>query len=44
VFAAVFGAWLLQETMNFRETSGCVLVFSAVILSQLPIPMKKRHD
>lgn len=36
VFAALFGWLLLHETMTGRELFGCVLVFSAVILSQLP--------
>jgi len=36
VFAVVFGALLLNETMTFWEACGCVLVFSAVILSQIP--------
>lgn len=34
---AVLGGWLvLKETMAFHELLGCVLVFTAVILSQLP--------
>lgn len=36
VFAVVFGALLLNETMTPWEACGCVLVFSAVILSQVP--------
>ena len=36
VFAVIFGCLLLQETLTVWETLGCVLVFSAVILSQLP--------
>lgn len=41
VFAVVFGAWFLQERMSIYEAIGCVLVFAAVILSQLP-DRKKR--
>lgn len=41
VFAALFGWLLLHETMTVWEFSGCVLVFSAVILSQIPIGRKK---
>ena len=36
VFAVVFGAIILREQMTDFETWGCVLVFAAVILSQLP--------
>ena len=36
VFAVLGGWWLLGETMTPWETTGCVLVFAAVILSQLP--------
>lgn len=36
VFAVVFGALLLHERMTLPESIGCVLVFAAVILSQLP--------
>lgn len=36
VFAALFGWLLLHETMTTPELLGCLLVFSAVILSQLP--------
>ena len=41
VFAVVFGVALLHETMTFWEALGCVLVFLAVILSQLPLPHRK---
>lgn len=41
VFAALFGWLLLDETMTAYEAMGCVLVFSAVILSQIPIRTKK---
>lgn len=42
VFAVVFGALILKETMTGWEISGCVLVFAAVILSQIPIKAKVR--
>ncbi len=35
-FAAIFGFLLLTETMSAREFFGCVLMFIAVIISQLP--------
>lgn len=36
VFAALFGWLLLHETMTRDELLGCVLVFAAVVISQLP--------
>lgn len=42
VFAVLFGWLLLNERMTKYEISGCILVFIAVILSQ--IPAKKIHD
>lgn len=36
VFAALFGWLLLHETMTRAELLGCVLVFAAVVISQLP--------
>lgn len=36
VFGAVFGFLLLHEIMSPRELAGCMLLFSAVIISQLP--------
>lgn len=41
VFAVLFGWMLLNEWMTKYEISGCILVFTAVILSQIPI--KKTH-
>lgn len=40
VFAVIFGMLLLHETMTGWEILGCVLVFSAVVLSQIPIKSK----
>jgi drug/metabolite transporter (DMT)-like permease len=40
VFAAIFGALILKETMTGWEVTGCVLVFMAVILSQIPVGKK----
>ena len=42
VFAALCGWLLLNEQMSAAEFCGCALVFSAVILSQLP-EKKKTH-
>ena len=36
VFAALFGWLLLHDTMTRAELLGCVLVFAAVVISQLP--------
>ena len=40
VFAAVFGALLLRETMTAWEWLGCFLMFSALILSQVKFKKK----
>lgn len=40
VFAAIFGVIILHESMTGWETLGCVLVFAAVILSQIPVKRK----
>ena len=42
VFAVLAGWLILGETMTTAETIGCILMFAAVILSQLPVPMKKK--
>jgi len=42
VFAVVFGCLLLKETMTGWEILGCVLMFLAVVLSQIPVPTKKK--
>lgn len=42
VFAVLFGWLLLNERMTKYEITGCVLVFSAVLLSQIPV--KNSHD
>lgn len=41
VFATIFGILFLSEKMSHREIIGCVLLFSAVILSQIPIRFQK---
>ena len=40
VFAVIFAMLILGETMTSWETIGCILVFVAVILSQIPIKTK----
>lgn len=44
VFAAIFGWLFLQEVLTFWESLGCLLVFTAVILSQIPVPIKKKQS
>lgn len=41
VWAAVGGALLLGEVMSARETIGCVILFIAVVIAQLPDKVKK---
>lgn len=36
VFSSVFGWLILRQTMTGREAFGCVLIFAAVILAQIP--------
>ena len=43
VFAVLAGLVLLNETLSPQETLGCVLVFSAVILSQITSFKKKEN-
>lgn len=44
VFAALAGWLLLNEVMTGKEFLGCVLVFAAVILAQVPLPMGKKAN
>ena len=36
VFAAICGAIILGEALSAREITGCVIMFVAIILAQLP--------
>ena len=40
VFAVIAGAIILHQSMTPREYLGCVLMFLAVVLAQIPIPAK----
>ena len=42
VFAVLFGWLVLGEVMTAREGLGCILVFAAIILSQLPISILRK--
>lgn len=45
VFAALFGCLVLHEILTGKEFLGCVLVFVAVILAQIPLPeIGKKKD
>ncbi len=41
VVSVISGCIILKETLSLREGFGCVLMFGAIILSQLPSPKKK---
>lgn len=43
VFAAVSGWVILNETMGIREIVGCVLIFAAIIVSQLTFGRKEKN-
>jgi len=43
VFAAVCGALFLHETMSGRELTGCIIMFAAFIISQIPDMLKKEE-
>ncbi|MGN0383647.1 MAG: DMT family transporter [Eubacterium sp.] len=40
VFSVIAGAVLLHERMSSRELFGCALIFTAIVLAQLPINSK----
>ena len=42
VFAVIFGALILEETMTKWEWLGCALMFSALILSQIKFKKKTK--
>ena len=44
VFAVLAGALLLQERMSARELLGCVVMFAAIVLVQIPLPGIRRKD
>lgn len=41
VFAVLFSWLLLDESLSAREGIGCVLMFAAIVLAQIPIRSKK---
>ena len=44
VFSVVFGFLILHERMTYRESLGCLLMFGAIILAQIPNPFHKNTD
>ena len=40
VFAALSGWLILHENLSLKELCGCILVFLAVILAQIPLTQK----
>ncbi|MBR5985224.1 MAG: hypothetical protein IK019_02305 [Clostridia bacterium] len=44
VFAVIAGALLLSERMSARELTGCVIMFAAIVLVQIPLPAGKKAD
>lgn len=42
VFAALSGWALLNESLSVKELFGCALVFAAVILAQIPLPVNSK--
>ncbi len=43
VFAVIAGALLLHEKMTPRELTGCIIMFAAIILVQIPLPGKRKE-
>jgi drug/metabolite transporter (DMT)-like permease len=44
VFAAIAGALLIGERMRPRELAGCVVMFAAILLVQLPVGRRGKGD
>jgi drug/metabolite transporter (DMT)-like permease len=42
VFAVLSGCIILGESLSLREISGCVMVFAAVLIAQLELPLKNK--
>lgn len=43
VFSVVFGVIILKEVFEVKEVIGCILIFLAVILAQIPFQRKKKE-
>ena len=44
VFSALGGWVLLHQSLSPREGVGCVLIFAAVVLAQLPAPQRAERN
>ncbi|MCR5485194.1 MAG: DMT family transporter, partial [Clostridiales bacterium] len=44
VFAVIFAWLIIHQTLTAREISGCAIMFTAIILSQLPQKRKKEEE
>lgn len=44
VFAAIFTVMIIGRTMTFWQVLGCGLIFTGIILSQIPVGKKKVHS
>ena len=42
VFAVIAGALFLGERMTARELAGCVIMFAAIVLVQIPLPERRK--
>lgn len=43
VFSTLFGWLILGQTMTARELLGCALIFTAIILAQVPLPQNDKR-
>ena len=42
---AVLGGWLfLQEKLSAMELAGCCVIMIAILLSQIPFPVKRKQE
>ena len=44
VFSVLAGAVILGDRLSGREYIGCLLMFAAVVLAQLPWPVKRKEE
>lgn len=44
VIAALSGWLILREVLSAKELSGCVLVFTAILITQIPLPARPKRS